>query len=68
MMINFFFNAGDLHWFTEGKLNACYNCVDKHLPDKADQTAIIWDGDEIGTQFSSIIIISHMYKSINIYI
>lgn len=50
----FIFNVGDLHWFTEGKLNACYNCVDKHLPAKADQTAIIWDGDEIGTDLSFI--------------
>ena len=41
-------HTGDLNWFAEGKLNACYNCVDKHLPHKADQTAIIWDGDEIG--------------------
>jgi acyl-coenzyme A synthetase/AMP-(fatty) acid ligase len=37
-----------MNWFTEGKLNACYNCVDRHLPHRADQTAIIWDGDEIG--------------------
>ena len=43
------FDNGDINWFTDGKLNACYNCVDKHLPHRAHQTAIIWDGDEIGT-------------------
>jgi len=38
----------DFAWFSGGRLNACYNCVDRHLPDKADQTAIIWAGDEPG--------------------
>jgi acetyl-CoA synthetase len=32
-------------WFLGGKLNACYNCVDRHLADKADKTAIIWEGE-----------------------
>ena len=32
-------------WFEGGKLNVSYNCVDRHLPEKADQTAIIWEGD-----------------------
>ncbi|MCW5723629.1 MAG: acetate--CoA ligase [Maricaulaceae bacterium] len=37
----------DLHirWFADGVLNACWNCVDRHLPDKANQTAILWEGD-----------------------
>lgn len=43
------FIQGDVRWFTEGKLNVCYNCVDKHLATKGDQTAIIWEGDEPGT-------------------
>jgi acetyl-CoA synthetase len=29
-------------WFKNGKLNFCYNCVDRHLADKKDQTALIW--------------------------
>ena len=53
------YDLGDLNWFTEGKLNACYNCIDKHLPLKADQTAIIWDGDEIGT--NKVNFPSHFY-------
>ncbi len=38
----------DLHirWYADGTLNACYNCVDRHLDDKADDTAIIWEGDD----------------------
>ncbi|MBI4818356.1 MAG: acetate--CoA ligase [Deltaproteobacteria bacterium] len=38
----------DFAWFSGGRLNACYNCVDRHLTDKADQTAIIWAADEPG--------------------
>jgi acetyl-CoA synthetase len=33
-------------WFEDGTLNACYNCVDRHLADKADDVAIIWEGDD----------------------
>ncbi len=42
------FDAKDLHirWFYDGVLNACANCVDRHLPQRADQTAIIWEGDD----------------------
>ena len=38
----------DLHirWFYDGTLNACYNCVDRHLETKGDDTAIIWEGDD----------------------
>ncbi|MDH5434451.1 MAG: acetate--CoA ligase [Gammaproteobacteria bacterium] len=38
----------DLHikWYYDGSLNVCANCVDRHLKDKADQTAIIWEGDD----------------------
>ena len=38
----------DLHirWFYDGTLNACYNCVDRHLESKANDVAIIWEGDD----------------------
>ena len=42
------YDAIDFAWFSGGRLNACYNCVDRHLADRADQTAIIWAGDEPG--------------------
>jgi acetyl-CoA synthetase len=38
----------DFAWFGGGRLNACYNCVDRHLPERGEQTAIIWAGDEPG--------------------
>ncbi len=44
------YKSADIKWFQGGKLNACYNCVDRHLDAHADQTAIIWEGDEPGQQ------------------
>jgi acetyl-CoA synthetase len=38
----------DLHirWYYDGTLNACYNCVDRHLEAKGNDVAIIWEGDD----------------------
>jgi acetyl-CoA synthetase len=33
-------------WYEDGTLNACFNCIDRHLARKADQTAILWEGDD----------------------
>jgi acetyl-CoA synthetase len=35
-----------IRWFEDGTLNAAYNCIDRHLAERADQTAIIWEGDD----------------------
>ncbi|MEA2093824.1 MAG: acetate--CoA ligase [Pseudomonadota bacterium] len=40
------FDQGHIRWFEGGKLNACYNCVDRHLEDRGEQTALIWEGDD----------------------
>jgi acetyl-CoA synthetase len=42
------FDKQDLHirWYYDGTLNVCANCIDRHLPEKADQVAIIWEGDD----------------------
>ncbi len=39
--------SGNVHvrWFHDGTLNASYNCIDRHLDTRADQTAILWEGD-----------------------
>jgi acetyl-CoA synthetase len=37
--------TGKVAWFKTGKLNACFNCVDRHLEMHANKTAIIWEGD-----------------------
>ncbi len=35
-----------IKWYEDGVLNACYNCVDRHLPEKVNKTALIWEGDD----------------------
>ena len=35
----------DINWYYDGKLNVSENCIDRHLKDKADDIAIIWEGD-----------------------
>ena len=35
-----------IRWYEDGVLNVCYNCVDRHLAKRGDQTAIIWEGDD----------------------
>jgi acetyl-CoA synthetase len=37
-----------IKWFEDGVVNAAYNCIDRHLAKRANQTAIIWEGDEPG--------------------
>ncbi len=37
---------GEVAWFSGGKLNVSANCVDRHLEQRADQVAIIWEGDD----------------------
>jgi len=39
-------NDVNIKWFYDGTLNASYNCIDRHLLDKSDQIAIIWEGDD----------------------
>ncbi len=45
------FDAADLHirWFADGVLNVCANCVDRWLPTRGDETAIVFEGDAPGT-------------------
>src|SRR5256714_8745535 len=35
-----------IKWFEDGVLNVAYNCIDRHLDKRGDQTAIIWEGDD----------------------
>jgi len=50
-VLDYSYDADNLYikWFEGGKLNVCYNCIDKHLEKRADQTAIIWEGDDPNT-------------------
>ena len=47
-VLDWSYDKKDLHikWFEGGKLNVCYNCIDRHLDSRGDQVAIIWEGDD----------------------
>ena len=41
------YHKAEIQWFIGGKLNACYNCVDRHVDDgQGDDTALIWEGND----------------------
>jgi len=42
------FWAEQAEWFKGAKVNVAYNCLDRHLEKRGDQTAIIWEGDDPG--------------------
>jgi acetyl-CoA synthetase len=46
-VMDYSYDADNLYirWFEGGKLNVSYNCLDRHLDSRGDQTAIIWEGD-----------------------
>jgi acetyl-CoA synthetase len=43
------FSTADIKWFEGGKLNVSYNCLDRHLDSRGDQTALIWESDDPNT-------------------
>ncbi|MCB0318591.1 MAG: acetate--CoA ligase [Bdellovibrionales bacterium] len=46
--LEFNFDKAKISWFQGAKLNACFNCVDRHLETRANKTAIIWEANEPG--------------------
>ena len=40
------FKEANIRWFEGGKLNVCYNCLDRHLETQGEKTALIWEGDD----------------------
>jgi len=49
-------------WFVDGELNACYNCVDRHLNERADKPAIIWEGEPGDTRTLTY---RELYREVN---
>jgi acetyl-CoA synthetase len=58
------YDKNNLHirWYQDGTLNACVNCVDRHLKDRGDQTAIIFEGDD--PNVSDIITYQKLYEEV----
>lgn len=48
------FHKPDVKWFVGGKLNITENCLDRHLPQRANQTAIIWEPNDPQEEYRSI--------------
>ena len=44
--VDFNYPNVSIKWYEDGEMNVCANCVDRHLPERADQTAIIWERDD----------------------
>ena len=44
--VNYDIPGVSIKWFADGTLNASVNCIDRHLATRANQTAIIWEGDD----------------------
>ncbi len=63
-----------IRWFEDGELNVCVNCVDRHLATRADQTAIIWEGDDPSTHknityaqlHEEVCRLANVYKSLGV--
>jgi len=57
------FSSGKTNWFDGGKLNVTVNCIDRHLPERANQTAIIWEGDDPADQ--SVITYAELHEQVS---
>jgi acetyl-CoA synthetase len=58
-----------IKWFEDGVLNVAANCVDRHLPERAEQTAIIWESDDpnLSHHISYAELSEHVNKLANVY-
>lgn len=45
-VLNWDFEKGKTEWFVEGKLNITENCIDRHLAERGEQTAFIWEPND----------------------
>ena len=56
-------NPPFFEWFVGGKLNASYNCIDRHLEDRANQTALLWESED--TEERRRIAYQDLYREVN---
>jgi acetyl-CoA synthetase len=47
--VNFTYPDVSIRWFHDGVTNVAHNCIDRHLETRADQVAIVWEGDDPAT-------------------
>lgn len=64
------FQHHDVSWFKDAVLNACYNCLDRHLPELGEKTALLWEGNDPSEHcsytyralYESVVRFSHVLK------
>jgi len=56
------YNQGKIAWFEGASLNVAYNCLDRHLAERGDQVAIIWEGDD--PNLSQSITYNELYEKV----
>jgi len=56
------YNQGKIAWFEGASLNVTYNCLDRHLAERGDQVAIIWEGDD--PNLSQSITYNELYEKV----
>lgn len=59
------FAGGDNSWFTEGKLNASYNCIDRHAAKNPDKAAIIYEPNEKDSEQRRIITYGELLRQVS---
>ncbi|WP_108482140.1 acetate--CoA ligase [Oceaniglobus ichthyenteri] len=67
--VSYDFGAVSIRWFEDGGLNVAANCIDRHLKDRGDQTAIIWEPDSADDEAQHITyqqLHSHVCKFANV--
>ena len=62
-VMDYSFNTADIKWYIGGKLNVTYNCIDRHLEKRGDQTAIILESDD--TNFDKSFTYKELHKEVS---
>ena len=62
-VLQYDFETAEIEWFGGGVLNACYNCLDRHLPRHKDQVAYYWEGDN--PEHSKTMTYLDLYEKVN---
>jgi len=62
-VLKYDFVEGNIEWFKGGKLNVCYNCLDRHLPKLNNKVAWYWEGDDPSK--SRVVTYLEVYKDVN---
>ncbi len=66
--VSYAYDDVHIRWYYDGVTNVCHNCIDRHLPERADQTAIIWEGDdpEVDLHITYAELLEHVSRFANV--